>query len=140
MEVGRKIVGGRVILPFCEKTSSDDVAGGVYRNVGGAEGGDGALAASVGGAEGDEENLVFGRENGVTELGFHLDFLGGGEVALEDGELEMITEVFADIEDAAEALVVADVVGDKVAMAHLEVRSWKLDCRGGGLFLGFGGF
>ena len=98
---------------------SDDETGGVEVGVGLAEGGDDAVATAFGGAEMDEENLVFVVLDEVGEEGAAADEVGGGELAFEDGELEVVAEGAHGFEDLAEAFVVGDVVTDQVGLAHL---------------------
>ena len=86
--------------------------------VGLAEGGDDALAAAVAGAKVDEEDLVLAVVDDAAELLAAADEVAGGELALEDGELEVVAEAAHGLEDAAEALVVGDVVADEVGGAH----------------------
>lgn len=114
---------------------SDDEAGGVEVGVGLAEGGDDAVATAFGGAEMDEENLVFVVVDEVGEEGAATDEVGGGELAFEDGELEVVSEGAHGFEDLAEALVVGDVVTDQVGLAHLWVilaDFWKMRGEGVG--------
>jgi hypothetical protein len=97
---------------------SDDVARGIEVVVGAAEGGDDALAAAGSGAEIDEEDLVEVVVDDFGELGGELGEVGAGELALEDGVLEVIAPGAHDFEDAAEAFVIGDVVADEVRVAH----------------------
>jgi hypothetical protein len=46
------------------------------------------------------------------------DEIGRGKLALEDGILEMVTEIAHGLVDGAQALVVADVVTDEIGIAH----------------------
>lgn len=86
--------------------------------VGLAEGGDGAFGTAFGGAEGDEEHLVFALVDEGAEFVFEAEAFVRGEVALEDGELEVIAPIEAGFVDAAEAAWVADVVANDVGGAH----------------------
>ena len=103
---------------FLVRLGSDDVTGGVDGGVGAAEGGDDAVAAAFGGAEVDEEDLVLGVVDDLGEFAFEAGEVGAGELALEDGELEVVAPGAHDFEDAAEAFVVGDVVADEVGGAH----------------------
>jgi hypothetical protein len=51
----------------------------------------------------------------------------GGELALEDGVLEVIAEAAHDFEDLSEAFIVGDVVGDEVGGAHGGVELCKIE-------------
>jgi hypothetical protein len=97
---------------------SDNVAGSVEFRIGFSEGADGAFGAGFAGAEGDEENLVFAVVDEFLEFGFHADAFDRGEVALEDGKLQVIAEIFAGFENAAQAFRIRDVVGDDIGRAH----------------------
>jgi hypothetical protein len=44
--------------------------------------------------------------------------VGGGQLALEDGKLQMVAEPAHRLEDFAQALVIADVVADQVGESH----------------------
>jgi hypothetical protein len=97
---------------------SDDDAGGVYGYVGQSERGDDAVTAAVGGAEMDEEDLVFIAMDDLREIVAAADEVGLGELALEDGELEVVAVVAHGLEDFAEAFLVGDVVADEVGLPH----------------------
>lgn len=120
--VDHALIGGRVQDFFWVTGGvgggSDDDAGGVDGGVGEAEGGDDAVAATFGGAEVDEEDLIFGVFDDFGEGGATADEVGWGELAFEDGELEVVAEAAHEFEDFAEAAVVADVVADEVGLAH----------------------
>ena len=109
---------GMVCLEVGAGSFSGDDAGGVEFDVGGAECGDDAAAAALGGAEVDEEDLVFGWFDDLGEFVFECDFFCGGEVAFEDGVLEVVAVIFAGFEDATEAFFVADVVADDPGVSH----------------------
>ncbi len=51
--------------------------------------------------------------NDLSELGVKADDIGSGELAFEDGELEMVAEPAEDLESLVSALVVGDVVADQ---------------------------
>jgi len=95
-----------------------NVAGRIESDIGRTNGADDAVSASFRGAEPDEENLIGGWRNGVVQFPLHIDFFRGGEVALEDRVLEVVSEVFADFENTAEAFVIGDVVGDEEGSSH----------------------
>jgi hypothetical protein len=44
--------------------------------------------------------------------------VGGRQLALEDGKLQMVAEPAHRLEDLAQALVIADVVADQVGESH----------------------
>ncbi len=93
-------------------------AGRFDASVGAAEGGDDAVAATFGGAEVDEDDLILIVVDDATEFDTEFDEIRGGELALEDGVLEVVAEAAHDFEDLTEAFVVRDVVGDEVGGAH----------------------
>ena len=97
----------------------DDEAGRVDRSIGDAESGDDAVAASFGGSEVDEEDLVFIVIDDAGEFGAAADDVAGGELAFEDGVLEVVAVAAHGFEDFAEALVVGDVVADEVGLSHV---------------------
>ncbi len=119
---------------------SGDDTGGVERGVGEAEGGDDAVAAAFGGAEVDEEDLVFVVMDDAGEFGAAANEVAGGELAFEDGVLEVVAEAAHRFEDFAEAFVVGDVVADEVGLAHLvtlaEMRSGGVCRYNGSICLG----
>ena len=84
-----------------------------------AESGDDAVATAVGGAEVDEEDLVFVVIDELGEQGAAADEVRGGELAFEDGELEMVSEGAHGFEDLAKTLVVGYVVTDQIGLTHL---------------------
>ena len=67
----------------------------------------------------DEQNLVFGVLDDAGEFGAAADEVGRGELAFEDGVLEMVAETAHESEDFAEAAVVGDVVTDEIGLAHV---------------------
>jgi hypothetical protein len=67
----------------------------------------------------DEEDLVVLMVDDRAEFGAHAGAVGGSELALEDGVLEVVTPGAHGFEDEAEALVVRDVVADQVGLAHM---------------------
>lgn len=97
---------------------SGDEAGGIDGRIRAAEGGDDAVAAAFGGAEVDEEDLVEVVVDGFGEFGAEAGEVGGGELAFEDGVLEVVAPGAHDFEDASEAFVVGNVVADEVGVAH----------------------
>jgi hypothetical protein len=66
----------------------------------------------------DEQNLVFGVVDDAGEFDAAADEVGGGELAFEDGVLEVVAETAHEFEDFAEAAVVGDVVADEIGLAH----------------------
>lgn len=86
--------------------------------VGLADGGDVSGGAGVGRAEVDEEDLVLVVVDDFGDFGAAAGEVAWGELALEDGVLEVVAEAAEGAEDFAEALVVGDVVGDEVGVAH----------------------
>lgn len=66
----------------------------------------------------DEEDLVFGVVDDAGEVRAAADEIGAGELALEDGELEVVAVAAHGFEHLAEAFVVRDVVTDEVGLAH----------------------
>ena len=56
--------------------------------------------------------------NGGREFCAEADQVRGGELAFEDGVLEVIAVASHDFEHLAEAFVVGDVVADEVGFAH----------------------
>lgn len=113
-EGGRKRCHGNDLCQW----KSDDNAGGVDVCVRFAEGGDDAVAAAGGRAEVDEEDLVLIVVNDLGEAATAGGEVLGGELAFEDGELEVISEIAKEFEDVAEAFGVGDVVADEVGGAH----------------------
>ncbi len=97
----------------------DDEASGVKVGVGLAESGDDAVATAVGGAEVDEEDLVFVVIDELGEQGAAADEVRGGELAFEDGELEMVSEGAHGFEDLAKTLIVGYIVTDQIGLTHL---------------------
>ena len=71
------------------------------------------------GPEMDEQDLVFVVVDDAGEFGAAADEVAGGELAFEDGVLEVVAVTAHGLEDLAEAVVVADVVADEVGLAHL---------------------
>ncbi len=67
----------------------------------------------------DEEDLVVLVVDDGAQFGAHAGEVGGSELALEDGVLEMVAPGAHRFEDEAEALVVGDVVADQVGLAHV---------------------
>jgi len=100
-----------------DDTSHDD-ARRVDRRIGFAEGRDHAVAPPRGGPQVDEQDLVLGMVDDRRQCGPASRQVGGGQLALEDGELQVVAEPAHGLEDFAEALVVADVVADEVGGAH----------------------
>ena len=109
--------GGNFLCAKGGGDGSDDEAGLVDFFVGLADGGDDAFAAEGGGAEVDEDDLILVVVDVGAELFFELGFFEAGEVALEDGKLKVPAKVPAGLKNPAEALGVADVVGDDVIAA-----------------------
>lgn len=67
------------------------------------------------------------------ELGAKAGEVGAGELAFEDGELEVVAPGAHGLEDAAEAFVVGDVVADEEGVAHrVHCARQKLDERSAG--------
>lgn len=98
--------------------NSEDDAGGIEVGVRFAEGGDDAVAAAGGGAEVDEKDLVFEMVDDAGEAAAAGGEILGGELTLEDGELEVVSEGAEEFEDLAEAFRVGDVVTDEIGGAH----------------------
>jgi len=73
---------------------------------------------SVGRTEIDEENLVFGGLNRGTKVQEEGLLLTGRKIAAEHRELNVLAAALHDLEDAAQALRVADIVRDVEAMGH----------------------
>jgi hypothetical protein len=93
-------------------------AGGVHLGILQSNGTDGALAACVGHAEINKEDLVFVVVDDFVQLRFELNFLCPGEVALEYGELQMDAVAFANLENSAQTLGVADIVSNEKVSSH----------------------
>lgn len=79
---------------------------------------DDPAASGLGRAEGDEKNLVLSVVDHILEGGLHADALRRREVAFEDGELDVVSEILAHFENPPESFVIGDVVGDDVGGAH----------------------
>ena len=60
----------------------------------------------------DEKHLVLSVVDDASEVRTAADEVCGGELALEDRELEVVAIAAHGFEDFAEALVVSDVVAD----------------------------
>jgi len=105
----------------------DDDAGGIDGGVGFAEGGDDAFAAAFGWAEVNEKDLVFGVVDDGGEGGTAADEIGGGELALEYGVLEVVAEGAHGLEYLAETFVVGDVVADEIGATHENARGARID-------------
>ncbi len=97
---------------------SDHDAGRIEVGVGLAESGDNAVAAAFGGAEVDEEDLVFVVVDDGGEFGAEADEVSRGELALEDGVLQVVAVAAHGLEDFAQAFVVGNVVADEEGFAH----------------------
>jgi hypothetical protein len=97
---------------------SDDKTGRVDVGVGEAERGDDAVATPFGRPEVDEQDLVFVVVDDGGQLGAAADEVAGGELALENGVLEVVSEGAHGLENLAEAFVVADVVADEIGLSH----------------------
>ena len=90
----------------------------VEPNIGLTERSDDAVAAAFRGSKMDEEDLVVLMVDKRAEFGAHAGEVGGSELALEDGVLEMVAPSAHGFKDEAEALVVGDVVADEIGLAH----------------------
>ena len=66
----------------------------------------------------DEQHLVLVMMNDLRQRRPATDQIGGGELTLEDGILQVIAKAAHGLEDLAESLVVADVVTNQVRLAH----------------------
>lgn len=101
------------------QNGSDDEAGWIDADVSFAEGADGAFAAMGDRPEVDKQDLVFAVVDEFVEVGFHLGDFTVIEVALEDRILQVNAVAFAELEDLAQALGIADIVGDDIIAAHV---------------------
>jgi hypothetical protein len=109
---------------------SNNEAGRVDGCVGETERGDDAVATALSRAEMDEQNLIFAVMDDAGEVGAAADQVAGGEMALEDGVLQVVAEAAHGFEDLAEASVVADVVTDEIRLAHeaASLMAFYRDC------------
>lgn len=87
--------------------------------IGLTERGDHAIAAAFGGAEVYEKDLIISVVDDAAKQLAAANQVGRGELALEDGKLEVIAEIAHGLEDLAQALVVGDIVADQIGGAHL---------------------
>jgi hypothetical protein len=95
-----------------DAVKSYDETGCVQGDVGLTERGDDAVAAAFGGAEVDEEDLIVVVVDDFGEFGAAADEVGGREMALEDGELEVVAVAAHGFEDLAKTFVIGDVIAD----------------------------
>src|SRR5208337_2628439 len=100
------------------KNPSESIARRLHLEVRHTQRGDDAVATALRGAEHHKDHLVFGVLDDFSQLGFELCLLPRIEVALEDGELEVVAVVLADLEHPAQAFGVGDVVANQIGDAH----------------------
>lgn len=96
----------------------DDDAGRMDLRVRLTQRADGARAAFFGGSEVDKEDLVEFVVDDGGEFGTAPDEVNGGELAFEDGELQMISIASHRAKYLTKPLVVGDVVAYQVSCAH----------------------
>jgi hypothetical protein len=109
------------------QSESDNDTRCVERRVGFTESGDHAVSPALGWAEIDKEHLVVLVIDDVRQFGAEADKIRRGELALEDGVLQMVAEAAHEPEDFAQALVIADVVANEIGIAHrfsLRLFAW----------------
>src|SRR5262249_10791300 len=86
--------------------------------IGLTKGSDDAVAAALGRSQADEQDLVLIVVDDRDEVAPASRQVRGGQLAFEDGVLQVVAIVAHGLEDFAQALVVADVVADKVTCTH----------------------
>lgn len=97
---------------------SDYKTGVVDATIGLAQGSDRAFATLGGWTEVYEDYLIFVLVHHFLKFRFEFCTFHGCEVALKNGVLKVYAVAFAGFEDLAQALVVADVVGDYETSSH----------------------
>ena len=96
----------------------DDHAGRVDVGVRKPDRIDDPFAASVAWPKVDEEDLVDIMVNDLTKFIGEDCFFGIGQLAFENAQLQVIPRVSHGSKDVAKSFWVADIVGDKVGVAH----------------------
>lgn len=86
--------------------------------VGATNGSNGCGCGGGAGAHVDEEDLVLGVFDEAIEFNAKLDELAVVELALKDGELEVLPPAKHGFVDFAKALGIANVIGDDVGVTH----------------------
>src|SRR5262249_24967203 len=82
------------------------------------EGIDATCGSAVDGTEVYHEDLIFLVLDQGVKHGDHRDPLAIGKIAAEDGILDVVAAAAQRLEDAVATIVVADVIGDDVSVAH----------------------
>lgn len=106
---------GKALMGF----ASDNDARRVEGRIGFSDRGDDAVTPAFGWTEVDEKDLILLMVDDAGQGGTAAGKVGRGKLALENGELQMVAEAAHELEDFAEAPVVADVVADEMGGAHV---------------------
>jgi hypothetical protein len=73
----------------------------------------------------DKQHLIFVLVDYERKFGTAPNKVAGRELALKDGVLEMIAVPAHRLEDLAEALIVADIVTNKIRLTHVMPSTWR---------------
>lgn len=109
----------------CTRLASDHQTGSVQLGVGESQGGNNSIASPFARTEIDEQHLIFVKVDQVANDFLALSEIGGGELALEDGILKVVSEVAHGFKDLTETFVIADVIRNDVSISHVEAPESK---------------